>query len=899
MQEVFRRVITYLLNQYITVLAILALVNCGTYFILTTDLLKQEGNIALVKLSTELSYLVSDINFLTLQLDQENDPNKVNAIRSQLLKNQTLLRDNFETLQNGDRFIRRGAKLVREKGALPKELQVIYFEKPTELGRYINNYLSTSKAILNAPKERRSLNGPLLEKLLNELSPRIFAGLDDATGIYQKLSEQMLRGTLNLQNAILFIALATLGLVGAVLLRPLIVKLQETTFKIQEEKTFADNVINTAEALIIGVAPSGEITLFNHCAEQNTGWEQEEIRGKDFFEQFIPKDDRPELQALFTGMMEGTIEFADEIETRLTIRTGEHINIVWHTTVIHDARTRQPIMFLATGLDITERKQAENKLHEAHTELEKISERLKGEVDLAASLQRSILPDPTIQLPGIQGEASLLTSTEVGGDYYDYYVVDGHKSVLLVGDVSGHGVAAGTMVSAAKAGVYPLVHSGVSNPGEILQSLNETMLATAQQSLLMTMACVTLDAITGKLIFANAGHVLPYLWRHQAQHWEILEASGLPLGKSIDSDYFTPAIEVQMEIGDRIFMFTDGLVEEESPDGEAFGYERLEHILNHCGGDVSTAVLRDRLMEALNHHCAGRAFTDDITIVAFTHSDRIMPAAGSAEESSDIIRLSDAFYRRGDHPIPRISREYVVFFPEQEYSDLLSRFSKDGICRVLPRNNKTCIELGWEKLLNQHHHSVDDDLYMLMPNAPLKKHFQLTHTEDKLFIMEEIQSWLEDLRMLPPEHVESLVIAMDEMIENSLYAAPRDGKGVPYYQKGLSRELSEHEEVRIDLALSDSHVGLMITDNWGTLTPAVFLKSLAHAMDSGVEAGVGGAGLYMLWRLSDYFQVRIFPQQKTQVTTLWDLNNPVSMDTNSGYQFLYHSKFDAETTVGV
>ncbi|PKM13167.1 MAG: diguanylate cyclase [Gammaproteobacteria bacterium HGW-Gammaproteobacteria-3] len=898
MQEYFRRLINYLLSQYVTVLVVLALVNCGTYFVLTTDLLRQEGNIALVKLSTELSHLVSEINFLTLQLHYVSDHSKTNAIRSQIIKDQTLLKDNFATLQNGDRFIRRGSRLVREKDNLSRDIQLIYFEKPIELSRYIDSYIMVSKSLLNVDPQQKELNRPTLTKLHDELSPRILAGLSEATRVYQKQSEQMLSGTLNLQNVILFLALATLALVGAILLRPLIVKLQETTFRVQEEKNFADNVINTAEALIIGVDPYGQITLFNHCAEENTGWEEEEISGKDFFEQFIPINDQGLLKKLFTDMMYGTVEFADEIETPLTIRTGEQINIIWHSTVVHDLRTRKPILFLMTGIDITERKQAERKLHEAHTELEKISARLTGEVELAASLQRSILPDPNIQLPGIQGEAGLLTSTEVGGDYYDYYVVDGHKSVLLVGDVSGHGVAAGTMVSAAKAGIYPLAHGGISNPGEILQSLNETMLATAQRSLLMTMACVTVDAITGKLIFANAGHVLPYLWRNREQHWEMLEASGLPLGKSIDSDYFTSSIELQMELGDRIFMFTDGLVEEESPDGEAFGYERLEYVLNQYGG-ATPGVLRDHLLEAVRHHCAGWAFTDDITIMTVIHSDRIMPTDSSLEEASDIIRVSDTFYRRGDHPIPRIAREYVVFFADKDYSDLLPRFSQDGICRVLPRNNETCKALGWEKLLNQHHYCVDDDLYTLIPVASLQKHFQLTHTEDKLFIMEEIQAWLKDQQVLQEEHLESLIVALDEMIENSLYAAPRDGKGTPYYQKGIARELSEHEEVRIDLALTDKYMGLMVTDNWGTLTPSVFLKSIAHAMDSGVDAGVGGAGLYMLWRLSDYFQVRIFPQQKTQVTTLWNLNNPVTMDTNSGFQFLYHSKLDAGSKIGV
>lgn len=898
MQQTFRRVITYLLSQYITVLSILALVNCLTYFVLTTDLLEQEGNIALVKLSSDQSRLISDINFLTLQLSHTTDPGKITAIRSQILNDQVLLRDTLATLENGDRFVRRADKMVREKGVLPSELNSIFFGEPIELSRQINNYLEVSKNIVIASNKKEELDQAALFRLHYELSPPVLEGIEKATSAYQKLGEHKLRNTMSLQNIIFIIALGTLALVGSVLLRPLISKLQETTFRIQEEKNFADNVINTAEALIIGLDPAGKVTLFNHYAEESVGWEEDEIKGKDFFEQFIPAQEQVVLKQLFNGMMDGSIEFADEVETQMIIRSGEHINIVWHTTVVHDSRTRRPIMFLATGLDITERKQQELQLQQTHAELEQMSARLKGEVDLAATLQRSILPNPIIQLPGVQGKANLLTSSEVGGDYYDYYVVDGHKTVLLVGDVSGHGVAAGTMVSAAKAGVYPLVHTGVSNPAEILQSLNETMLATAHQSLLMTMACITLDAVTGKLIFANAGHVLPYLWRRQEQRWEILEASGLPLGKSIDSDYFTPSIELQMEIGDRIFMFTDGLVEEESPDGEAFGFDRLENLLNQCG-EVEPEIFHSRLMGALTQHCEGSTFTDDITILVINHSDRVMPVATSVEEASDIIRLSDTFYRRGDHPIPRISREFVVFFAEQEYADLLSRFSQDGICRVLPRNNKICLDIGWEKLLNQHHHSINDDLYTLLPASSLRKQFQLTHTEDKSFIMEEIQAWLTDQRVAQEEHLESLIVAMDEMIENSLYAAPRDGKGVPYYKKGVSRELSEHEEVRIDIVLTDRHMGLMVTDNWGTLTPAVFLKSISHAMDSGVEAGIGGAGLYMLWRLSDYFQIRILPQQRTQVTTVWDLSSPVNMDTSSGFQFLYHSKYDAENKVGV
>jgi hypothetical protein len=162
-----------------------------------------------------------------------------------------------------------------------------------------------------------------------------------------------------------------------------------------------------------------------------------------------------------------------------------------------------------------------------------------------------------------------------------------------------------------------------------------------------------------------------------------------------------------------------------------------------------------------------------------------------------------------------------------------------------------------------------------------------------MFIMEEIHSWLSEQDNLPGDQVDALSVLLDEVIENSLYAAPRDGKGVPYYEKGISRELSSPEEVRIDIAFSNKQLGLMITDNWGTLTPGVFLKNLARAMEEGVEAGVGGAGLYMMWRLSDYLQVRVHPQQRTQVTLLWDLNGTVDMDVESGFQFINHSEYEA------
>src|SRR5690606_18531474 len=139
----------------------------------------------------------------------------------------------------------------------------------------------------------------------------------------------------------------TLVLVGVLLLQPLVQRLKESALKMQQEKAFADNVIYTTQALIIGLNPNGNVVLFNHHAEENSGWSESEVKGNNFFDQFIPADEQAELRALFTEMMSGAVEFADEVETHMQIYTGDKINIVWNPTVIKDA-SGNPVMFLIT-----------------------------------------------------------------------------------------------------------------------------------------------------------------------------------------------------------------------------------------------------------------------------------------------------------------------------------------------------------------------------------------------------------------------------------------------------------------------------------------------------------------------------------------------------------------------
>jgi hypothetical protein len=453
-------------------------------------------------------------------------------------------------------------------------------------------------------------------------------------------------------------------------------------------------------------------------------------------------------------------------------------------------------------------------------------------------------------------------------------------------------VAAGTLVSAAKAGVNLMSAGGERDPGSILNRLNQAMLKIANQRLLMTLFVACLDTHTGELLYANAGHQFPYLYRYSHGEMEALEVGGLPLGKSGASHY--SSLSTRLEVGDRMFFYTDGILEEENDQEEPFGYDRLEEQLA-LFFDYEPGVLAENLLSALRNFTGRSQYKDDVTVFCLEHHEQIALSveASSTDDELGLVRIAESFYRANtDRLIPRLARQNLVFLAEGGFTDLMHRFALDGIRRVLPRHSPTIARLGWKKLLAQHQQVKGSDLDVFLPKPELSREFQLGHSSDKDFIIEETLIWLAESGLGEDERLDSVAMLIDELIENGLYAAPRDGKGRPLYVKGEDRALGRGEILRLSLALQDGILGVHLVDSWGTLTPAVFLnRLLCHTRDGGgLIAGVGGAGLYLIWRLSDYLQFRVHPNFQTQATVLLDLQVPSEADTDKGFQFIYHSE---------
>lgn len=230
----------------------------------------------------------------------------------------------------------------------------------------------------------------------------------------------------------------------------------------------------------------------------------------------------------------------------------------------------------------------------ASTEREQIE--LEGELSAAREIQRSILPSAMPKLAGLTVDARYIPASTVAGDLYDFLEVDGRLGVL-VADVSGHGIPAALVASMVKVAVSSQIHAA-SDPATLLSATNAILTRDVRRGF-VTATYLWFDGRT--LHVANAGHPAPLLVRGG----DVRELGGVNplLGRFKVARYAATATELQA--GDRIVAFTDGITEALNGRGEAFGEERL-HALLRERKDVIDAVLAWR---------GGGSDADDLTLV--------------------------------------------------------------------------------------------------------------------------------------------------------------------------------------------------------------------------------------------------------------------------------------------
>lgn len=264
---------------------------------------------------------------------------------------------------------------------------------------------------------------------------------------------------------------------------------------------------------------------------------------------------------------------------------------------------RQVLMLLAAQVAIIVEKAM---LHEQLIE----KKRLAAQLEVARQVQLSLLPPRDPHLAGFDISAYNFSTEEVSGDYYDFVSIYEDHLGLVIADVSGKGVPAALLMAFLRASLRAAIHIGYA-PNISMSKVNYLLWESIENNQFVTAFFGVLDATNKTLAYSNAGHNPPLLMDKDGRA-RYIERGGLPLGMFRDTRYYEYYLPV--ESGQTMVLYTDGVTEAVSPEGEEYGRERLEDAVRR-GRDKTARELIDFIYSDLFEWTGGVGSNDDVTFV--------------------------------------------------------------------------------------------------------------------------------------------------------------------------------------------------------------------------------------------------------------------------------------------
>ncbi len=257
-------------------------------------------------------------------------------------------------------------------------------------------------------------------------------------------------------------------------------------------------------------------------------------------------------------------------------------------------------------------------------------ERIGTELSLATQIQAAMLPHIVPAFPDrtdFDIFGSMDPAREVGGDFYDYYLVDDDHLCMVMADVSGKGVPAALFMMASKIILQSVAMLG-NSPAQILAKTNEAICSNNEAQMFVTVWLGILELSTGKLTAANAGHEYP-IFRHAGGRFELYkDRHSFILGGMDGVSY--KEYEVQLEPGAKLFVYTDGVTEATDTDQKLFGKERLLETLN-AEPDVTPQALLGNVRKAVDAFVGSAEQFDDLTMMCLEYKGPDCPDEGEGK----------------------------------------------------------------------------------------------------------------------------------------------------------------------------------------------------------------------------------------------------------------------------
>lgn len=238
-------------------------------------------------------------------------------------------------------------------------------------------------------------------------------------------------------------------------------------------------------------------------------------------------------------------------------------------------------------------------------------ERMAKELELAAKIQKQILPEKMPVIPGLDIAAAIVPAAEIGGDTYDFIQVDPDTHLFYISDVTGHGIPAGIVVSIANALIYS--YSKSPELKDILINANRVMRDKTAKNMFMTLLMARFKQ--GKLTYVSAGHPEMLHYFGSERKVAIEKGGGIALGMLPDVSKMLNECSVNFGSSDCVVLYSDGIPEALSEKGEQYGLPRFKRALNDAGELENAQAIKNALLADVKLFMGNAVQADDITLV--------------------------------------------------------------------------------------------------------------------------------------------------------------------------------------------------------------------------------------------------------------------------------------------
>ncbi|MDF1666841.1 MAG: SpoIIE family protein phosphatase, partial [Planctomycetota bacterium] len=243
---------------------------------------------------------------------------------------------------------------------------------------------------------------------------------------------------------------------------------------------------------------------------------------------------------------------------------------------------------------------------------------IERELSIANEIQNKLLPDRIPQIPGFDINRFYESAKEVGGDYYDFLVIDQRHLGIVVADVSGKGIP-GSMVMTMVRSLLRLASVRNFSPADTFKKVNRILAKDIRRGMFVTAIYMVLDIVDKKLKVASAGHNPLVVYRADSGKVELVKPKGIALGfdKGPIFDSHIREVEIELRPGDRITAFTDGVNEAMDKNEEEFGDERFYELVRQTA-QLNSEEFIDKIIAAIAQHRGDFEQSDDITLATLS-----------------------------------------------------------------------------------------------------------------------------------------------------------------------------------------------------------------------------------------------------------------------------------------